>query len=40
MYKEKELFKTTLQSIGEGVVTTDSQGIITGLKIVAANLSG
>lgn len=40
MYKEKELFKTTLQSIGEGVVTTDSQGIITGLNIVAANLSG
>ncbi|HCX61907.1 MAG TPA: diguanylate cyclase [Clostridiales bacterium] len=40
LYMEKEILLTTLQSIGDGVVTTDNNGIITGLNSVAENLTG
>ena len=39
LIKEKELLRTTLQSIGDGVVTTDSQGLITSLNKVAQELT-
>lgn len=39
LVKEKELLRTTLQSIGDGVVTTDSQGLITSLNKVAQELT-
>jgi len=39
LIKEKELLRTTLQSIGDGVVTTDSQGLITSLNKVAQDLT-
>lgn len=39
LVKEKELLRTTLQSIGDGVVTTDSQGFITSLNKVAQELT-
>ncbi|EHM10820.1 PAS domain S-box/diguanylate cyclase (GGDEF) domain-containing protein [Thermanaerovibrio velox DSM 12556] len=37
--EEKELFKTTLMSIGDGVVTTDQSGIITSANPEACRLS-
>jgi len=40
LLQEKKLLKTTLQSIGDGVVTTDNHGMITGLNSVAENLTG
>ncbi len=39
LFQEKELLKTTLQSIGDGVVTTDNNGIITNLNNVAQELT-
>jgi len=38
--KEKDLFKTTLLSIGEGILATDYNGIITVINEVAQNLIG
>lgn len=40
LLKEKELLQTTLESIGDGVVTTDNDGLITGLNLVAQELTG
>lgn len=40
LQQEKEWLKTTLQSIGEGVVTTDNHGRITGLNAMAQELTG
>lgn len=40
LLREKELLRTTLQSIGDGVVTTDSRGLITSLNSVAEELTG
>lgn len=40
LFKEKEMLLTTLRSIGDGVVTTDSSGIITSLNIVAQDITG
>lgn len=40
LVKEKEVLRTTLQSIGDGVVTTDNFGNITGLNTVAQDLTG
>ena len=39
LLQEKELLRTTLQSIGDGVVTTDNLGMITGLNSVAEKLT-
>ncbi len=40
LIREKEMFRTTLQSIGDGVVTTDTRGVITSLNPVAQELTG
>lgn len=40
LFQEKEVLFTTLRSIGDGVVTTDSSGIITSLNLVAQELTG
>ncbi len=40
LLQEKELLRTTLNSIGDGVVTTDNKGIITSMNSVAENLTG
>jgi len=40
LFQEKELLRTTLQSIGDGVVTTDSFGIITSLNSQAQEITG
>ncbi|HKM40047.1 MAG TPA: PAS domain S-box protein [bacterium] len=40
LYLEKEILKTTLLSIGDGMVTTDRQGRITAMNIVAEKLCG
>jgi diguanylate cyclase (GGDEF)-like protein/PAS domain S-box-containing protein len=40
LLQEKELLRTTLQSIGDGVVSTDNLGMITGMNRVAENLTG
>ncbi|HML47176.1 MAG TPA: PAS domain S-box protein [Clostridia bacterium] len=40
LHFEKELFRTTLQSIGDGVVTTDNDGRITSLNSVAQDMTG
>ncbi len=40
LLQEKELLRTTLHSIGDGVVTTDNRGIITSMNSVAENLTG
>lgn len=40
LYREKELLRTTLLSIGEGIVTTDQKGRITTLNKVAEEITG
>ncbi len=40
LMQEKELLRTTLQSIGDGVVTTDNGGIITSLNNVGQEITG
>lgn len=40
LWREKELLRITLQSIGDGVVTTDNSGAITDMNSVAENLAG
>lgn len=40
LFMEKELLRTTLESIGDAVVTTDAAGIITGLNTAAQELTG
>lgn len=40
LFREKELLNTTLKSIGDGVVTTDTEGKITSLNKVAEDLTG
>ena len=40
LYREKELMRTTLISIGDGVVTTDLDGRITGLNREAEKITG
>ncbi len=40
LFQEKEVLRTTLQSIGDGVVTTDSSGKITSLNTVAQEITG
>ena len=40
LIQEKELLRTTLRSIGDGVVTTDNLGFITGINAVAEHLTG
>lgn len=40
LLQEKELLRITLQSIGDGVVTTDNLGIITSMNSVAEKLTG
>jgi diguanylate cyclase (GGDEF)-like protein/PAS domain S-box-containing protein len=40
LMREKELLRTTLQSIGDGVVTTDEAGLVTGMNQVAEQLTG
>lgn len=40
LFQEKEVLRTTLQSIGDGVVTTDSYGLITSLNTIAQTITG
>lgn len=40
LFQEKEVLRTTLRSIGDGVVTTDDNGFITSLNSVARELTG
>ncbi len=40
LFREKELLRTTLHSIGDGVVITDNAGVITSLNIVAEQMTG
>ncbi len=40
LYNEKEQFRTTLLSVGDGVIATDAQGYVTVLNAVAENLTG
>ncbi|WP_425059392.1 hypothetical protein SCACP_40850 [Sporomusa carbonis] len=40
LYREKELLRTTLLSIGDGVITTDQAGRITALNRAAAEITG
>ena len=40
LYREKELLRTTLQSVGDGVVTTNRDGNITGLNHAAQEITG
>lgn len=40
LYLEKEILKTTLLSIGDGMVTTDKEGRITAMNMVAETITG
>ena len=40
LYEEKELAQVTLKSIGDAVITTDAQGLITYLNPIAEKLTG
>jgi PAS domain-containing protein len=40
LYQEKEILRTTLSSIGDGVVSTDSGGIITSMNNIAQDITG
>ncbi|MBP6492179.1 MAG: PAS domain S-box protein [Clostridia bacterium] len=40
LYREKEILKITLDSIGDGAVTTDKDGYITGLNLTGQNICG
>jgi diguanylate cyclase (GGDEF)-like protein/PAS domain S-box-containing protein len=40
LFNEKEMLRTTLQSIGDGVVTTDEAGRITSLNNIAQEITG
>jgi PAS domain S-box-containing protein len=40
LYEQRELFRTTLASIGDAVITTDTQGQVTFLNGVARSLTG
>ena len=40
LYREKELFRTTLLSVGDGVVTTARQGVINFINKVAVRITG
>lgn len=40
LHREKELFRVTLASIGDGVITTDAQACVTYLNPVAERLTG
>ena len=40
IYEQRELFRTTIASIGDAVITTDTQGRITFLNTVAQSLTG
>jgi diguanylate cyclase (GGDEF)-like protein/PAS domain S-box-containing protein len=40
LFKEKEFFKTTIQSIGDGVVVTDEKGKIKNMNRISENLTG
>lgn len=40
IYNEKERFKTTLMSVGDGVISTDNEGKITFLNKIAEELTG
>ncbi len=40
LMREKELLRITLQSIGDGVITTDEAGLVTGMNQVAEALTG
>jgi diguanylate cyclase (GGDEF)-like protein/PAS domain S-box-containing protein len=40
LYREKEILRTTLSSIGDGVVSTDSGGIITSMNNIAQDITG
>lgn len=40
LQREKELLRTTLYSIGDGVVTTDNRGLITSINRAAEEVSG
>jgi CheY-like chemotaxis protein len=40
LYQQKELFRATLASIGDAVMTTDAEGLVTFLNAVAESLTG
>jgi diguanylate cyclase (GGDEF)-like protein/PAS domain S-box-containing protein len=40
LFREKEMLRTTLQSIGDGVVTTNNDGVITSFNSVAQEITG
>lgn len=40
LFLEKERFRTTLLSIGDGVISTDARGCVTLINKVAENLTG
>jgi diguanylate cyclase (GGDEF)-like protein/PAS domain S-box-containing protein len=40
LYNEKEFFKTTILSVGDGVITTDNSGLVTMMNPVAEKFTG